>query len=232
MANCQGRVQLNEARRYINIKEVSGKIHVLSLENKTRFKVQYRPILFRLSYPSPPPFLTLFGGGTLRTLWLCGNISLSSWDILQSNTSRRIQRIRIVHLGIRRVVNLQWIQELQWSVQGNMAASLANSTHSRTSRLSISAHYELLDPAELPETAGESFIMNYDYISDRNTRAFASPSQKMLVALPQLHKIVISPSSPEIVQYTAEILHSPCQLHGIKIKVFISWVTQMVQVIR
>ena len=73
--------------------------------------------------------------------------------------------------------------------------------------------------------------MDYDYISNRNARAFTSPSQKVLVALPQLHEILVSPSSPKMVQYATERLHSPRQLGGIKVEVFISGVTQMVMAV-
>ena len=54
----------------------------------------------------------------------------------------------MVHLRVRGVVNLQQIQKLQWSVQGNVTASLSSNP------LSISANYELLDLAKLSETAG------------------------------------------------------------------------------
>ena len=74
--------------------------------------------------------------------------------------------------------------------------------------------------------------MDYDYISNRNTRVSVSPSQEVLVAIPQLGTILVSPSSSKMVKRATEILHSPRQLGGIKVKVFVSQFTQMVQVIR
>ena len=67
-------------------------------------------------------------------------------------------------------------------------------------------------------------MQEYDITNFHSVSGFF-PSA-VLVAFPQLKKVLLSPTSPEMVQHIVEMLDSPCGLSRSNVKVFIiKWAT-------
>ena len=118
------------------------------------------------------------------------------------------------------VVNLEWEESLNRTLQCRNSSILTRHTQYSSSYLIVLAGQQSLYSGQSPETPGFVFIMNKNHIASLDEWIFLVGSS-MSMGISQLKQIFLTPSMPEMIDHTVEILHPPLKLLGCDLKIFI-----------